>query len=575
MNLDAEQKFLSRLTIKDRDSHRPVKFIFKYNQQQIHNLAKKQQEEGKPIRIIVDKSRRVGVSSWSEGLLFCHCLALPGADALVAAHKFDSSKKLFEIPKNFVHDLPFLNIEAIERTITFPHPVSASKLQVITAGKDTSGRGYTLSALHLSEAAHIKNADILSSLLPALSNHKDTICIIESTPNGMEGDGEAFYQMCRDAWEGKSEYAFCFLSWINDPACVADPMLARDAPIDDEEKELIKMGLTKAQLAWRRLKIASPECGGSVEMFHQEFPTNAEESFVVSGLPAFEMVEINWAKKKLRKPIWQGFIERTMDGSLNLRKHPHGDLRIWHNPVPGHWYYIGLDAARGDEGRDFSAMVCWDATTGEQAFTYNGYVVPEVLACYANSLGRHYNRAMINGDLTGGYGSTSLFVLRDLLRYPNLYRWKGKDDKIVGSSTYRALWLDITQYIRNMLFETFRASLREAEKTDGELGVTIHDELLAKQIALCTRKETYRIDVRKGHDDILFAAMIGHLAMKQWAPPRKYNPSRSHEDEIEQQAINKVKEKGHEVLDDVAFALQRHYEKISRYQPPREWQLEQ
>ncbi|MDA4120331.1 MAG: hypothetical protein OK436_07060, partial [Thaumarchaeota archaeon] len=322
------------------------------------------------------------------------------------AHEFKTSKELFRVPKDFIPAVPFLHIRAVEREISFPHPGGNSIMQIITAGKDTSGRGFTLSALHCSEAAHYISADAFISLLPALSNHKNTIGVIESTPNGTEGEGEAFCDMYWEAFHGRSEWRAVFLSWTDDPSCVAPAELAKDAPIDDEEKDLLKRGFSKAQLAWRRLKINSPECKGSVEIFHQEYPTTAEESFIASGMPAFADEEKRWAKKNIRPPKATGFLDRVMDGSYRFTPHPQGDLRVWEDPIPGHYYYIGVDAARGVEGRDFSVAVGLDGSTGHQVFTHSGYTMPEVLAAYSNTLGRRYNKAMINPEITGGYGYT-------------------------------------------------------------------------------------------------------------------------------------------------------------------------
>lgn len=919
MDLNAAERFLSRFQIRDRDSHKQVPFILNFNQKKIHAVAKAQQDRGKPIRIVVDKSRRVGVSSWAEGLLFCHCCCLAGAHALIAAHEFKSSKALFSIPKSMVKQARFLNVRDVEREITFPHKNAHSILQIVTAGKDTSGRGFTLSDLHLSEAAHYKGVgEIFTSVIPAVSNHKDTIIVIESTPNGMDGDGEPFYQMWMDAIEGRSDYEAVFLSWTDDPACVADPGLMEGVSLDKEEKQLVKnYNLTNAQLAWRRLKIASPECGGLVEMFHQEFPclcagtkvstsggiipiekafhsiglncesgeishwqanpptdvfkmttkygrelrgtgwhpvavpdglvnlsdlkpqqpivlkppmfsvgqckhlwqpipsvlaemwvnedwcrfigyfmgdgswysnvlslcgewkdadvaedcgrllrtifntephlrqiagafewrkslpdlrglfaslqlirqnelgthiwtrwehvpdciwrsnesgvreflkglfesdgsgsanivrfgnhnlefareiqllllgfginseirtekrfskgkqficyavylyreaavlfhervgfigerkrksfrpigkigrpakkhelidyvesvthdglaatydltvtpshlfsangilthnTNWEESFITSGFPAFDESERNWASKNTKPPKWKGFLERTDDGTLKLREHHKGELWIWQDPIPGHYYYIGADAARGDDEkdqRDFAANVGLDGNTGEQSFRFAGHVVPEVHGCYLNSLGRHYNRAMLNGELTGGYGYGTLYTVRDLLQYPNLYRWKGKDDKLGGWAQGRnAAWFETTQHTRTMLFEAMRAALREGSGTGGEYGITIYDEVLAAQIRMCTRKETGRVDVKKGHDDVLFGAMLANIAMRQWAPPRHLNPAISHAEEEDDEVRAKMGRRGEEVMDDASLALKNHYDKI-------------
>lgn len=568
MNLNKAEHFLSRFTIKDRDSHKQVPFVLNFNQKKIHAVARKQQEEGKPVRVIVDKARRVGVSSWTEGLLFCHCLELPGAWALIAAHEFRSSKALFSIPKGFVRQAKFLRARDVEREITFPHSESQSIMQIVTAGKDTSGRGFTLSALHLSECAHYKGGgEIFTSIVPSVSNHKDTIVIIESTPNGMDGDGEVFYQMWMDAIEGRSEYEPVFLSWTDDPACIDAPEIIEGTALDKEEKQLRKLGLTDAQLAWRRKKIASPECGGLVELFHQEYPINWEESFITSGFPAFDEMERDWASKNTKPPKWKGFIERTEDGTFIVREHHKGGLWIWSDPVKGHYYYIGADAARGDEEkdqRDFAASVGFDANTGGQAFRFAGHVVPEVHGCYLNSLGRRYNRAMLNGELTGGYGYGTLYTVRDILHYPNLYRWKGRDDKLGGWANSRtAAWFETGQHTRTMLFEGMRAALREAAGTGGEYGLTIYDELLAAQIRMCTRRETGRVDVKKGHDDLLFGAMLANIAMRQWSPPRHMNVARSQAEEDLDEVKKKLGARGEQVLDDASQSLMNHFKKVN------------
>ena len=555
------ETFLSRCRLRDRDSNARVYFNFKYNQSKLHRAAAEMQDSGRPIRLLVDKARRVTCSSWTEGLLFCHNLAFPGSHSLVVAHEFKTSKELFSIPKGFAQDLPFLNLRMVEREITFPFANGDSKMQILTAGKDTSGRGFTLSALHASEAAHYISPDAFISLLPALSNHRDTIGVIESTPNGKEGDGEVFYNMYQDAVEGKSEWRAVFLSWTDDPACVAPEEFAKGAPADSEERDLLAKGYSLAQLAWRRLKIASPECSGSVEIFHQEYPTNAEESFIASGMPAFSEEERRWARKNVRPPLRIGFLDRSLDGAFLFREHHKGDLAVYEEPIPGHYYYAGMDAARGIEGRDFSAMVGFDGTTGHQAFRYAGYSVPEIFAAHGNSLGRRYNKAMLNPELTGGYGYTVLSALRDYFLYPNLYYWKGKDDKAIGGAVRRTFGFETTSHMRNVLFEQFRVGLREAAGTDGDYGITVYDDVLVSQIDLSTRKDV-RIDVEKGHDDVLFGAMLGNIAMRHWAPPRSPNRSRSDEGEEDAVVRRSIGARGDTILDDASQSLARHYAKV-------------
>ena len=113
------------------------------------------------------------------------------------------------------------------------------------------------------------------------------------------------------------------------------------------------------------------------------------------------------------------------------------------------------------------------------------------------------------------------------------------------------------------MFESFRIGLREALATDGDFGITLFDEALVSQVELCTRKDV-RIDVRKGHDDILFGALIANLSMRQWAPPRVPNRVYTKDDEIEAEALSKMRIRGEQVVNEARGMLARHHAKISR-----------
>ena len=72
------------------------------------------------------------------------------------------------------------------------------------------------------------------------------------------------------------------------------------------------------------------------------------------------------------------------------------------------------------------------------------------------------------------------------------------------------------------------------------------------------------MDVKKGHDDILFGAMLSNIAMRQWAPPRVMNHAKSKNDEEVDEVRAKMEARGGEVLDDASLSLINHHEKIMR-----------
>src|SRR3974390_1863823 len=113
LNLDAAALSLSSLPIPDYESGAMVPFRFKPTQVTILNKMKEQQSNGKPVRMIICKSRRVGGSAVVDGLGVMHCSAEENVQALIVAHRKEAVKNLFRVPTTLVkgfhqtgYDLP-------------------------------------------------------------------------------------------------------------------------------------------------------------------------------------------------------------------------------------------------------------------------------------------------------------------------------------------------------------------------------------------------------------------------------------------------------------------------------------
>lgn len=813
-------------------------------------------------------------SSFFDGLLFVHCLARPQAHAQIVAHlKTTSETGLFRVPRDLASGLnakvDVADVRA--RNIFFRHASGDSLLDLATAGTTSGGRGLTLSALHLSEAAQFPGEDSFLSLLPAVSEAPDTLIAVESTAFGRVGVGQMFYEFWNNACAGKNGYVPIFLSWLNDPDCVRDEEEADDAPATDLERELMGKPYyaNKAQIAWMRLTLEA-KCKGEEPMWLQEYPhcvtretrvstdlgiipiesagaaifcesgkieawgaqpiapiyrletkagrvlrgtanhpvclgdghyeylsrlspgqkvelcvprfagkkhveswsdfpgvkttvvvdelwakflgyfmgdgsyykrvisvvcdpkdvdvqadvektitqlfgrtpqrreigkvkgrkgavefrlsawgtldtfqrlgivrslnnasyrrnvcvpeaifrspvdtvaaflsalfecdgsasggavrfasskrqfirdiqllllgfgisshiyankkkggsgkdyicyelaihrrtvhnfrfigfrgerkntllaaiackpstatlfdevksvieeekqevtydftisdshaflangilthNTAEVAFVATGDPAFPKEELGYALTTKKPPEWTGRMVR-IGSNVDFEKSSKGELLLWEKPKKKCFYYIGGDAAAGYETGDFAALVGWNGTTGEQAFRLSGHLHPEELADEADKLGRYFNQAMVNIELTGNLGRWAQKLLRDRYMYPNIYVWKGKDDrrpdKQKGSSAHG--W-ETTQATRGLMFDAFREALR-AGRRGIPGGIEIYDEELVRQMDICTFREGLRWDVEKGHDDILVASMLCVVTMAQYPPP--------------------------------------------------------
>jgi hypothetical protein len=340
--------------------------------------------------------------------------------------------------------------------------------------------------------------------LNAVPDDPSTIVCIESTANGKVGIGESFYRYWKDAESGRNTYIPIFLSWLDDPACVRNPDEAKDAPIDQEERDLIKFfNASKAQLAWRRWCIYN-RCGGYLETFFVEYPANPEEAFVATGNPAFIKEELTAARVSVRDGVSIAW-SRTESKKIEFQPGGNGSLVFFERPKEGHSYRVGVDAARGEEltsdgksksAGDFAAATVIDASTMEVVARFADRVSPGIFAELLNTLGRYYNNAMMCIELTGGWGAWVQTLLRDNFNYPFFYMWKGFDDKARAPKAARnQMGWKTTVSSREKLFTAFREALREQD-------LQVRDVQCVTQMEQAERV-TGRWEVKKGHDDVL------------------------------------------------------------------------
>jgi hypothetical protein len=182
-------------------------------------------------------------------------------------------------------------------------------------------------------------------------------------------------------------------------------------------------------------------------------------------------------------------------------------------------------------------MLC--GNTGELAARFSERVPPEELANQMDLVGRFYNLAMMNPELTGNLGRWALVKLRDLFRYPNIYFWKGRDDRKRGKAKSNAMGFEMTTATRRLIIDATRNGLRMGIKQEPG-GLVVNDRALMTQIGLCTLKE-WRWEVERGHDDIAVAFFIACLTREQYPPPRmSFAPKNTMEQETPRATVESL-----------------------------------
>lgn len=520
MKLDYSRvrEFIRRLKIRDKGK-RLVPFHPNPCQDRFLDLLEKMAKEHRPPRVIIDKSRRVGISTICIALLNAQCCGADAMEARVLAHLGDTARILLDMAKGMHQSIGLPADWRRSKLLIFDSDeVNASKMTVQTAKTTGGGRGGGFTSILASEAAYYEKEGSFLALLPTLPREENFFAFIESTANGREGVGAEFYDTFLAAMKHESEFEAFFVPWYEDPLCVADPIHLRKGTDQDnakEEKEIRQQyKLSDEQMAWRRLAYMN-EAEGLLTKLHQEFPISWEESFIASDNPTFGKDEIEICEKGVKPPRWTANLIRTRDGRIEMSGR--GPFKIWEQPRHGHEYYIGADAARGELHGDFSAAVVWNGTTGEQAAAFQERAGVDEFADLLDKLGRFFNNAMMTPETSCNLGNTVMQRLLKDFKYPKWYRWMGRDDRLrPGVSSRPSIGFETTSRTRHMLTHHFRISLREGE-------VLPHDEEFVSQVKLAETSFGMRWDVRFGHDDVLMAGLVGWLARVQF-PPRKIIP---------------------------------------------------
>ena len=419
------EKFLK---IRDKKAQ-IIDFRLNSAQCKLYDAIARQYSEGKPIRAIILKARQMGFSTLTEAMIFKDTVTQANLSAGIVAHESTATDNLFRMSKRY-YDLLDEDIKpAIKasnaKELIFDFSDGCSSIKCMTAGNDSIGRSDTFQSLHISEYAYWKGhkEETLTGLLQAVPHEIGTMVIIESTACG--------YDHFKDLWDravaGESDFIPVFCAWWEH----AEYSLPYTGFTLTKEEKLIKKlyHLTDDQLTWRRWCIRS-NCGGSKDLFRQEYPACPEEAFLMSGRPVFDNDVVMRRIAELEPPEERSFHytwhdaeheDYITDYTLGSGK----DIRFYEHPKPGVPYVIGGDTK--GEGKDYYAATVIDNTTGKRVATLHmqiNHSKPYTHQLYC--LGRYYNNALIGVEMNFNTGPIEEL---QRLRYPRQYMRRTYDSR--------------------------------------------------------------------------------------------------------------------------------------------------
>ncbi|MEA2066538.1 MAG: hypothetical protein U9O65_05510, partial [Thermotogota bacterium] len=323
------------------------------------------------------------------------------------------------------------------------------------------GKSQGIHYLHLSEEGMYQGGghDLLSGLLqcvPPITAPIDTEIFRESTAKGYGNSFQedvfkayvegAYPYYTQDgityAWYSPtSDWVLAFIPWFVHPWYLMEftSEAQKEAILlrikkkvfnkeamkweDSEEKKLQgKYNLTLEQLNWRAWCIEN-QCRGSIDIFHQEYPSTVEEAFLSSGLNVFSQELCDELEAECAIPILIGDVVDRM-GKPKIRRNKHGHFRIWEKPDPDKDYVVCVDSAGGlkqsqkDAGKepDPSCIDVFEHISGKQVAQWHGNIDYDMIADVVEMIGFIYNKAVACVELNN-HGYT---VVADLARkkYP-------------------------------------------------------------------------------------------------------------------------------------------------------------
>ena len=507
-----------------------VPFRLNDAQRKLYAVAKRQQDAGKPVRLIILKARQLGFSTLTEGLIFHACATRKNVNALIVAHREDATANLFRMSKLFYDELPapvkpmlrasnaqelvFENPSKL-RSEREARPGLRSRIRCATAGGRGIGRSDTLQCVHLSEYAFWPDgadgkASTLAGILQAVPSLPGTMVVIESTANGFED----FKERWDAAVAGENDFEPVFFAWFENPDY--SMTVVPGTEWTPEERDLkAAYQLTDEQLQWRRWCIAN-NCGGSLDMFRQEYPASPGEAFLHSGTGVFDNEQIVLRLERLPGPAGRG---EFTDGEWTESET--GAITLYELPEEGVPYVLGGDTA--GEGSDYFTAIVIDNVSGRiVAKLRQKYSEPEYVR-QIDALGRFYNDALV--AIETNFSTYPVMKLQEM-EYPNQYSRERED-------TYTR------QMRKSYGFRTDRQSRPRAIANLVEVFSSHPEwftdrELLEEMLTFCYN-EDHRPEALAGkHDDLVMGAAITYAVRHQQRMTVLTEPEKPREKLIDQ-----------------------------------------
>lgn len=435
-----------------------------------------------PVRLIVLKSRKLGISTLIQALGFYWGCFRPPWRVLTMAHSSESTAEIGRISVDFHDRMPpevraLVGVTPFRGGLVWP---SGSSLRVATQRTEDMARGASPSMALFSEVglweknrAKTSAENTLQAALSSMDSVAGTVGVIESTAQGSVG---AFPNRWNLAQAPRSVWRPLFFPWQKAAkhrppntdvqlAAYEEMRRLRDAGDTDAAiaslrplgiqgewaQRAVTYDLTPAQVRWAEDKV--DDMGGDLARFDQEFPLSPRHAFMSSGRPVFsdevlsaiELQQFYLSSGPLVDSTGEMLTRGTRVPFEDLIT-PGGEWQFYEQPSPdfADKYVIGMDVG-GGVGGDYTTIQVLNRRTMKQAAEFHSNtMLPEdaaeqlVLAGWL--FGFRSNAALVIPE-ANNHGHV-VITRCEQLRYPNMFR------RTVPSTN------GVNDYARTLGFET-------------------------------------------------------------------------------------------------------------------------
>ena len=530
------------VVIEDKETSLEIPFLLNRGQRKFLASLEEDRLAGRPIRIVLCKSRQWGGSTLTQVYMaWLQMVHRKRWHSVIVAQQENTARTIKGMYATLIRRYP--------RSLTGGKPLRfepymgsqktsairsrGCRVTIGSAERPDALRGEHMCMAHISEFGIWKTTagkspdDLLQSVVGGIHIGPDTLIVVESTAKGV---GNPFHRMWLDAESpsSSSPYKAVFIAWFDvdmNAAPVPDARAFWQSLSEDERELFLAHGeVTLEALRWRRLKLA--ELKGDLWRLKSEYPSTAQEAFESTGARVFPAAHVARMRLRCREPLFRAEVacrageNRVGEAAAReplLYRREDGRMKVWTPPpvapTVSDRFVVAVDVGGRGEASDFSVITVLDrfymADGGvpEVAARWRGHCDHDILAWKAVQTAMLYENALLaiesntlETERTEGSHGEYIFDEIALFYAARLYaRTSAQDirDRIPPKWGYQT-----NRQTKPDLIDTLIAALRE-------------EGYIERDREACDEMDTYEIDDRGAynakegcHDDIVMSTAI-------------------------------------------------------------------